>query len=407
MPTAAGSYWLDREPRPPRPALSGVERAEVVVVGAGVAGAFLSLHLAEAGARVVCLEGEQAGFGATGRNAGFLLADGAETFAEVARTRGREAAVALRTAGLLTRDAVARVAQDEDVGLAFRGSLRLAADGDESCDLRDTVTSLGPPLRFLERDALPPAYAGAGFAGGLADPGDGEVLPLRLLRATWRRAEAEGARLFERTPVLHVEEGAHGVRVYAAHGAVEAERAVVATNAWMRRLLPDGPAVRPVRAQMLAARAAPSPDWDVPVYANGGGDYWRRLPDGTLLLGGLRRVALEAEETDDATPTAAVQDRLLDLLRSLVPAGGEVRVLARWAGTMGFTPDGMPAAGPPAGRRRTWVLGGWTGHGMGWGPGLAGVVADALLGTGAGIPAPFLASRDALLRPSVPGGGAR
>jgi glycine/D-amino acid oxidase-like deaminating enzyme len=400
MAQPSSSFWLDLEPRPTRPPLQGVERAEVAVVGAGVAGAFLSLHLAEAGARVLCLEAEQAGFGASGRNAGFLLADGSETFAEVARTRGTEPAIALRTAGLLTRDAVARIAQDEDVGLAWRGSLRLAEDDDEACDLRDTATTLGAPVAFLEADALPPAYLGRGFRAGLVDPKDGEVHPLRLLRATWRRAESEGARLHERTPVLHAEEGRHAVRLYTPHGAVEAEQVVVATNAWIRRLLPDGPFVRPVRAQMLAARSSPSPDWDVPVYARRGGDYWRRLPDGTLLFGGMRRTALAAEETTDTAPSAEIQGRLEEALVAMLPEGARVEVLARWAGTMGFTPDGLPAAGPVPGRARTWVLGGWTGHGMGWGPGLAGVVAEALRGRGAGVPSSFSPSRSALVDPS-------
>jgi glycine/D-amino acid oxidase-like deaminating enzyme len=390
------SFWAGLEPRPPSAPLRGTVRAETVVVGGGVAGAFLALHLAEAGSSVVVLEGGRVGHGATGRSAGFLLAEGAETSARVARERGPEAAVALRTLGLLTRDVVARVAQDEDVGLRFAGSLRLSEDEDERRDLLETARLVGPPLRVLEAGALPPAYRGRGFSAGLVDPSDGEVDPLRLVRAVFRRARAEGARVFEGSPVLRIEETRTGVRVHAEGGVADGERAVVATNAWIPRLLPRGPAVRPVRAQMLAATADPSPAWDAPVYARGGADYWRRLRDGTLLVGGMRRFGGAAEETYDDRPDARVQGRLDRLLDALLDPGARVRVLARWAGTMGFSPDGAPSAGLAPGASRTFVVGGFTGHGMGWGPGLAALLAERLLGRGEGPPEVFSPSRDAV-----------
>jgi glycine/D-amino acid oxidase-like deaminating enzyme len=389
LPTSPGSYWLDRDPRPSRPALAGAERAEVGIVGGGVAGTFVALLLAEAGVSTVLLEADRLARGASGRNAGFLLADGAETFAEIARDRGRDVAVALRTAGLLTRDQVARIAQDEDVSLRMRGSLRLAEDPAELADFVATAEALGAPLRALGESDLPDAYRGKGFVGGLVDPGDGEMDPLRLVRAVARRAEAEGATIHEGTRVRRIEETRSGVRILAEGGVLDVERAVVAANAWSKELLPDGPTIRPVRGQMLAARASPAPEWDVPVYARRGADYWRRLADGTLLVGGMRRAGGETEETDDARPTPTVQSRLDEMLAALVPPGARVEVKARWAGTMDFSADGCPRAGLAPNRRRTHVLGGFTGHGMGWGPGVAGLLVDALLGRGAGIPAPF------------------
>jgi gamma-glutamylputrescine oxidase len=394
--TAPGSFWLDADPRPPTAPLDGVARADVLVVGGGVAAAFVALHLAEAGASVVVLEADRVGSGATGRNAGFVLADGSETFSRVARRAGPDAAVALRTLGLLTRAVVSRVAQDEDVDLRFRGSIRLSQDEVERRDLAATAREVGGPLRFLEAESLPAAYRGRGFSAGLVDPGDGEVNPLRLVRAAFRRACAEGARLHERSAVLALEESRTGVRATTAGGIAEAGVAVVATNAWIPRLLPRGPAVRPVRAQMLAARSDPPPEWDVPAYALEGADYWRRLPDGTLLVGGKRRLGGDDEETEDARPGPRVQAGLDRLLAALVPTGARTEVLARWAGTMGFSPDGLPSAGVAPGFRRVHAVGGFTGHGMGWGPGLAALVAEGLLRRGEGPPSLFSPCREAV-----------
>lgn len=395
-PTAPGSFWLDRDGTPPRAPLLEAVEADVVVIGGGIAGAFCALGLAEAGAHVVLLEGDRVGRGASGRNAGFLLAEAAETYAEVARTHGPAAARALRAAGLATRTAVARVAAHADVGLRVHGSLRLAEDAAEDADFRASVREVGLPLEHLDASRIPAAYRALGAAGALVDPGDGEVHPMRLLRATLSRAEAAGARLHERSPVTDLASSAGEVRVRTTSGSVTAEAAIVATNAWLPGLLPAGPSVRPVRAQMLAARVDPVPDWERPVYARRGGEYWRRLENGTVLLGGLRRIGGALEETDDARPAAPVQPALDALLRTLVGGHATIRVVARWAGTMGFTPDGLPTAGLAPGHDRVFVLGGFNGHGMGWGPGLADALAARVLGHGDDIDATFDPSRAAV-----------
>jgi glycine/D-amino acid oxidase-like deaminating enzyme len=205
-------------------------------------------------------------------------------------------------------------------------------------------------------------------------------------------------------------------------GSIVASDVVVATNAWISRLLPDV-RVQPMRAQMLAARVEPAPAWPTPVYANRGADYWRRLDDGTVLLGGQRAVGGAGEEGDDARPAAPVQPALDALLvrllhlgfpeaacaalaqRKIIGAtlrrGGRiiVEVTDRWAGTMGFTADAMPIVGEAPGRPRVWVLGGFHGHGMGWGPGLA-VRLAAAIASGAAVSPEFSPSRPSLSGPA-------
>lgn len=406
-PTAPGSFWLDRDPASPRPPLTDAATTDVVVVGGGIAGAFATLELARGGADAICLEGDRIARGATGRNAGFLLAEAAETYAELLRTHGLDTARAVRAAGLLTRAAVTEVAARDDVALRITGSLRLAADAAEDADFAASAKLLAPEVEHLGRTQVPPAYRALDPAGGLVDPGDGEVHPLRLARAVFARAEAAGAFVFERSPVAAIEASADGVVVRTPSGSVTARAAIVTTNAWIPSLLPRGPAVRPVRAQMLAARVDPLPAFDRPVYYRRGADYWRTLADGTLLLGGLRALGGAAEETDDARPASPVQDGLDALLARLVGPDARVRVIARWAGTMGFTPDGLPAAGLAPGHDRVHVLGGFNGHGMGWGAGLARALAQGLLGQASPLDPAFDPSRPALFPRGVSPGPAR
>ena len=409
LPTAPSSFWLDRhQALDSRTPLMGRSKQEtdVVVIGAGIVGVSLARCLVNRGSRVVLLDADVAGRGATGRSAGFILAEGAETTATVTRTHGAETAQALRGAGLRTRESLAWLAGSREFGLRRTGSLRLAGDAGEAHEFEETARLLGPAVRFLAADTIPAPYRERGFTAGLVDPGDGMLDPLDLLERILSAARAQAS---QRIGMLHVYSGtavsdldeANGlVSVRSALGYVQAKRCVVTTNAWINRLVPKGPFVRPVRAQMLAARVDPVPSWDMPVYADHGTDYWRLADDGTVLLGGQRLVGGPTEETGNASPAAPVQPALDALLRRLVGEQATVRVVTRWAGTMGFSADGIPVAGKAPGYDRVWVLGGCNGHGLGWGPGLAGMLADAMAGQGSGIPACFDPGRGAVTRRS-------
>lgn len=194
-----------------------------------------------------------------------------------------------------------------------------------------------------------------------------------------------------------------GIDVLTTRGTIRADRVVVCTNSDAQRLVPGAVAVRPVRAQALAAWIDPPVAWTRPTYATRGGDYWRRLPDGRVLLGGMRRVDRRAENTRAPGPSTPVQGALDELLRRLVGPGRRIVVTHRWSGTMAFTRDGVPYVGavPLGGPRRAHVLAGFNGHGMGWAPGLATLLAASLQGAGPPPPTIYRPGRN-LGAPSGP-----
>ncbi len=385
MNAKGDSPWqVDRNPLRP---LRGSVRAGTVIVGAGIAGLQLARSLAERGDEVAIVEARHIGHGASGRNAGFLLADGATPYASLAARDGNEIAQAVRLLGTRSREIVAAL-DARAIGLRSCGSLRLACDADEADALRKTVGALGDPLRFVEAHELPAPWRDHSFFGAAEDPDDGVMNPMQLLCETWERARDAGAVLFERSPVRSIEASSRGVEVTTDAGTLSGERVVIATNAWARAL--RGLPIRPMRAQMLAARVDPTPAWPQPVYARGGADYWRVL-DGEILIGGCRDAGGPAEACDEARPSTAVQSALDVLLRSLVP-GGAVEITHRWAGLMGFTPDERPIAGPIDDTGRVHALAGFNGHGMGWAPALAEALAEQLTG-GNRVHASFAAVR--------------
>ncbi|HEY0951557.1 FAD-binding oxidoreductase, partial [Nocardioides sp.] len=114
----------------PRPALAGDAEADVAIVGAGFTGLWTAYYLAEADPtlRIVVLEAETAGFGASGRNGGWCSALFPASLRTLAGRSDREGALAQHRAMRATVDEVMRVATDEgiDAHIAKGGTIALA-----------------------------------------------------------------------------------------------------------------------------------------------------------------------------------------------------------------------------------------------------------------------------------------
>jgi glycine/D-amino acid oxidase-like deaminating enzyme len=115
------------------------------------------------------------------------------------------------------------------------------------------------------------------------------------------------------------------------------------------------------------------------VYAEWGHRYWRQRDDGSVLVGGFRHRAVEAEVGYELVTTARVQVLLEEQLRALRVRS---RVTHRWAGIMGFSEDGLPLVGLAPGCRRIHVCAGYTGHGMGFAVNAAAALAGSLVDHG-------------------------
>ncbi len=356
------SLWLSGEPEPRRAPLEADSSADVVVVGGGVTGVATALALAEAGASVVLLEARRIAEGASGRNAGFVLAGVAENFAAACLRYGEERAWRVwevtRRNRILLRRAVERhgIACD----LRWSGSLQLAGDEMEWPEIRrsaDDLRSRG--VAVTTDEALRVACHAE----------DGELDPVRLVRGLARAAAAAGVLIHEDIEVLSVD----AATARTARGSVRAASVIVATNAHASRLLPLR--VRPVRGQMLATAPVSRRHFERPTYAHRGYRYWRQTQEGRILVGGWRDVAMAVEVgmAEDTTPT--VQSALESFL---LQQGIEAPVTHRWAGIMGFSHDGLPYVGRD--RSGAFVAAGFTGHGMGFAFAAAEIVAALAAG---------------------------
>ncbi|HEY6960020.1 MAG TPA: FAD-dependent oxidoreductase [Candidatus Limnocylindria bacterium] len=352
---ASTSLWLDGTTRT-FGSLDGDTTVDVAVVGGGIAGIATSYFLASAGARVVVLEARGVAEAASGRNAGFLLAGVAENFVAASRRYGEDRALRIwmltKRTQLLARDLVAR--HDIDCDLRWNGSDQIAGDDDEWREVEESA-------RRLAERGVPVTVDPRRRAATYAD--DGEVHPVRWVRGLARAAAERGVEIHESTRVV----SARGSEVRTERATVHAGTVVLCTNAYTSHL--HGTRVRAVRGQMLAT-APTRRVFERPAYAHRGYRYWRQTPDGRVVVGGWRDTAADREVGEEETPTPDVQLHLDAFLREHAI---DVPVTHRWAGTMGFSHDALPYVGQVG--PRLFVCGGFTGHGMAFGPASAEMVA--------------------------------
>lgn len=357
------SLWLKETDLTPW-AQARTEKVDVLIVGAGLAGLAVARALVASGRQVRVLDRGLPGHGASGRNAGFVLATHVTSYPALRRAIGPERARALlalahRNAGLVAENFGA------DAHHRRAGSLMLGVAGDatEKAVLTEARAMLLEDGVRADWSAVPAGLAGFDVALRIDD--DAEVHPGRLIGAL---ASGVAGAMGE---VLAIEDD---VAILTTGARITFDTVVLATNAWTSALAPQL-RVSPQRAQMLSTTAAPI-FLPAPCYAGFGYEYFRQRPDGRVLLGGRRAQFRTSEATTDARPTEAVQEALEQYLRAHLPGAKSTQIEHRWAGIMGFSEDGLPLLGQLS--PNVQVIGGFTGHGLGTALACAEVLARSL-----------------------------
>jgi gamma-glutamylputrescine oxidase len=325
------------------------DRADVLVIGGGITGVSLLHHLGKRGIDAVLVERHHLAAGASGRNAGFLLAGVADCYAEAVRVFGRSRARDIWNMTVENHIEEIEAVAGQEIGHRRNGSLVLASGEKEAEQLAESA-------QLMREDGFDCAWDGS----RLTNPGDGEVTPSLLVGAFARQAAPGSVR--EGVEVTAIEPGNGEVLVQARGAECHAGCVILATNAYTSQLVPTI-AIQPTRAQMLASSPVAARVCDLPTYSHYGYRYWRQLAGGQVLIGGWRDTSKDTEIGYDEQPTPAIQRHLDAQLKRLSPSA---EVTHRWAGIMGFTESGLPLVGPVEGMKNVYICAGYNGHGMGF-----------------------------------------
>lgn len=373
------SFWLQQVgSAPQRPPLEGDRRADVAIVGAGLTGLWTAYYLkkAQPDLDIVVLEKEYAGFGASGRNGGWVSAEPPGQLRRYAKDRGAESARNLQRAMFTTIDEIAKVLTEEgiDADQQHDGVLHIARNAAQEQRGLAHAQSLhqwgwgSDDVEVLDAEQTARWLRVEGARRGFWTPHGMRVHPAKLVRGLADVVEALGVTIHERTPVESITPGA----AVTERGTVRAGIVVRALEGYTRTLEGHRRTMLPMNSSMiitepLAASVWDEIGWQRPVLL---GDeahsftYAQRTADGRIALGG-RGVPYNAGSRFDRNGATAAKtvEQLKATLRSLFPAAAFAGLAHTWTGVLGVPRDWCAAVcyNPATG---TAEAGGYVGHGL-------------------------------------------
>lgn len=382
------SFWWDQAgPPPPRPPLAGAREADVCIVGGGYTGLWTAYELrrADPSLEVVVLEREHVGFGASGRNGGWVVGELAGAPRAWVERGGRDGAHALEQAIRATVDEVARVVAEEGIAcdLAKGGSLTVAQTPPQLAHLHAQAAA-DPGLELVDAAELRERVRIRDGLGATFVPHCARIQPARLVLGLAEAAERAGATIHERTPVLAVDDH----RARTAAGDVRARHVVIATEGYTVSLPGRERVTAPVNSAMIATEPLGADAWAAigweraetildgrHLYA-----YLQRTADGRIAIGGRGVPYRYGSQTarEGPVPQRTV-DELQARLRRLFGDAADVPVARAWQGILGVTRTWLPAVGVDERSGVAWALG-YAGEGVAASNLAARTLRDLLLG---------------------------
>ncbi|MFF4829894.1 NAD(P)/FAD-dependent oxidoreductase [Streptomyces sp. NPDC001312] len=371
------SFWFHQTGFPARRTpLSGPTNADVCIIGAGYTGLWTAYHIKKARPDwdVVILEREFAGFGASGRNGGWLSGKIPGSPARFAKERGKDAV--LRFQALMNREVDVVLATLEREGIdadaVKSGYLRVAHAPAQLDRLRASVAydrEWGNTDEvLLSAEELSKRVEVAGGLGAAFNPHCARIHPARLVTGLAETVVRLGVRLYESTPVTAITPGT----ATTPFGAVHARHVLRCTEGFTSELPGEKRTWLPMNSSMLVTEPLPAAAWQQIGWA--GQElfsdqthaylYGQRTADGRIALGG-RGVPYRFGSRVDAN--GATNSRtitsLAATLAALFPAAADVPIAHAWSGVLAVPRDWCPTVRLDPSTGIGWA-GGYVGQGV-------------------------------------------
>ena len=381
------SYWRDTAAAFAGGHTGPVEgHYDVAIIGGGFTGLGAALQLAKAGAKVIVLEADQVGSGASGRNGGHLNNGLAHSFLAAKAELGAERAIALYKAFDDSIDTLERLIAEENIACDFRrcGKLKLASKPGHFEGIARNFEAINrevdPETKLLSATDLK-AEIGSPFHGGMLFKKSAMMHMDRFAAGLATAANRRGAIIVEQAAVTEQVQEAKGYRLTTAKGTLRAEQVLLATGAYTpsafgyfrRRIIAVGSFIIATRPLTAAEAASVLPGNRTYVNSMNIGNYFRLSPDNRLIFGGRARFSATSDQRSDAksgTILRAAMERMFPQL-----AGIDIEYC--WGGLVDMTADRYPRAGREGG---LWYAMGYSGHGAQLSTHLGTIIADAMLG---------------------------
>ena len=332
---------------------------DVAVIGAGFTGLSAARTLAKRGARVAVLESETIGWGASSRNGGMVLTGMKLGVNKLISMYGRELTRRMYAASLASMDCVEQIVQEDAIDCEFSrcGHLEVACKQKHFDDYQRQVevieVEFNHKLRVVQKHELSSEIGSTVYYGGMVDEVSAGCNPAQYVAGLAGSAVKSGAAIFEHARVQSVERASHqgemGWKIITSRGPIWAHEVFVGTSGYtgsatpvlQKKIIPIGSFIitTEVLPKGLAKELSPRNRmiYDSKNYLH----YYRLTPDGRMLFGGRAAFFPENEETIRRSAEILRQGMI-----GVYPQLRDARIEYVWGGTLDFTFDIMPHAGP-------------------------------------------------------------
>ncbi|MFC4945244.1 NAD(P)/FAD-dependent oxidoreductase [Pseudonocardia sp. GCM10023141] len=373
------SFWYDEIGIPGRgPALPGDRTADVCIVGGGLTGLWTAYHLAlhQPDLRIVVLEKEFAGFGASGRNGGWLSAEIAGNLDRYAATGGRNGVLRLVRAMEQAVDNVIAVCADEGIeaDIVKDGVLDVARTEPQLARMEAKLgedAAWGIDASHAWRLTRREVHARVRVEGALAaiyNPHCARVQPAKLVQGLAAAVRRRGVQIYEGTEVTEITPG----RAVTPHGVVRAQHVLRCLEGYTAGVAGSRREWLPMNSSMVVTAPLPADvraeiGWDGAELVGDSANaysYAQRTADGRIAIGGRGRPYRYGSRTDvDGMTQAWTIESLAAILHSQFPATQDVPLERAWCGVLGVPRDWCASVTLDEATGLGWA-GGYVGSGL-------------------------------------------
>ena len=369
------SHWFDHLPEPRVP-LPGDNDADVCIVGAGFTGLWTAYYLKnlDPGLRITVLEARFAGFGASGRNGGWLSGLPPGHRGMLAKKHGRDAVIAWQRMLNDAVDEVIAVAARETIeaDIVKGGNLEVARNPAQAVRLEQEVAEDRrwgvDDVEILTAATAAERVRVDSLTLGAFNPHCARVQPAKLVRGLADVIEGRGVTVYEQTPVTQILPG----RAVTPHAVVRAPVIIRATEGFTARMRGLRRRWLPMNSAMIATEPLPNEVWESIGWQGcetlgdlaHGFFYAQRTADGRIALGGRANPYRYGSRIDrDGAVGQDTVDYLTGVLRTVLPQTRGVPIAHGWCGVLAVPRDWTagisfdPATG-------LGEAGGYVGHGV-------------------------------------------
>ncbi|RCS22876.1 FAD-binding oxidoreductase [Phyllobacterium salinisoli] len=367
----------------PFPALSGLVECDTCIIGGGLAGLTVALQLARAGQTVAVIEAERVGWGASGRNGGFVSPGFANGGDAITRMAGAENARKLHRLSIEGARFVRDTIDELNIISAapIHGLMSVLRYGDEQA-MKERAEHLRRAfdytVEYMDRDQVQAVLHSKRYFQALRDPQAFHMHPLNYLRAVAREVERLGGRIFEGSTAVAADLSRVEKIVNTRNGKVKARNVVVTTGGYTTGMIPRlKRSYLPIATYVMLSQEAPDmirtaiTTTDAVGDNRRAGDYYRVVEGGKRLLWGGRI-------TTRAASSSALAAELRREMVGTYPQLADLKIETSWSGLMSYARHLMPQIGQL--QPGVWYCTAFGGHGLNTTAIGGKVIAEAILG---------------------------